>query len=173
MLPLHPLQPLPAVRTPPATVYRPRQPLESDLHRLLREHFADLRGVYRAHKEHCRQYPRPADPDLFGGVARNFQVFEPRDFLAELTQHIPNQGEHLIRYYGGYSNKARTGSSIADGGGTEEPGPRADRAPGRPPDADGASGVGAAHAPMPGIPRMPAASSFDGFALALSIEYRH
>ena len=22
------------------------------------------------------------------------------DFLAEVTQHIPNKGEHLIRYYG-------------------------------------------------------------------------
>jgi len=65
--------------------------------------------IYRADKEHCRQYPLPAEPDLFGGVARNFQIFEPLDFLAELTQHIPNQGEHLIRYYGSYSNKARNG----------------------------------------------------------------
>ena len=46
--------------------------------------------VYNADKEHCRQYPLPADADLFGGVARNYQVFEPLDFLAELTQHIPN-----------------------------------------------------------------------------------
>jgi len=41
------------------------------------------------------------------GVKRNFQIFDPLDFLAELTQHIPNKGEHLIRYYGHYSNKAR------------------------------------------------------------------
>ncbi len=27
--------------------------------------------------------------------------------LAELTQHIPNKGEHLIRYYAWYSNKSR------------------------------------------------------------------
>ncbi len=40
-------------------------------------------------------------------MARNYQLFAPLDFLAELTQHIPNQGEHLIRYYGRYSNKAR------------------------------------------------------------------
>jgi hypothetical protein len=26
-------------------------------------------------------------------------------FLPEVTQHIPEQGEHLIRYYGWYSNK--------------------------------------------------------------------
>ena len=48
-----------------------------------------------------------ASDDLFAGVARNFQVFGPLDFLAELTQHIPNQGEHLALYYGHYSNKAR------------------------------------------------------------------
>lgn len=29
------------------------------------------------------------------------------DFLAEVTQHIPNTGEHTIRYYGFYSNKSR------------------------------------------------------------------
>jgi nucleoid DNA-binding protein len=29
------------------------------------------------------------------------------DFLAEVTQHIPDAGEHLIRHYGWYSNKTR------------------------------------------------------------------
>ena len=63
--------------------------------------------VYRAEKDNPQRFPDPASEDLLGGVARNFQVFEPLDFLAELTQHIPNKGEHLIRYYGHYSNKAR------------------------------------------------------------------
>jgi hypothetical protein len=63
--------------------------------------------LYKAEKDHCQRYPEPASDDLFGGVARNFQVFEPLDFLAELTQHIPNKGEHLVRYYGCYSNKTR------------------------------------------------------------------
>jgi hypothetical protein len=40
-------------------------------------------------------------------IKRNFEVFEPLDFLAEVTQHIPNRGEHQIRYYGFYSNKMR------------------------------------------------------------------
>ena len=40
-------------------------------------------------------------------LSRNFQVFDPLDFLAEVTQHIPNTGEHTIRYYGWYSNKSR------------------------------------------------------------------
>ncbi len=34
-------------------------------------------------------------------------MFDPLDFLAEVTQHIPEAGEHLIRYYGFYSNKSR------------------------------------------------------------------
>ena len=63
--------------------------------------------VYHAEKHRPHRFPDPARDDLFGGVARNFQVFEPLDFLAELTQHIPNQGEHVVRYYGHYSNKAR------------------------------------------------------------------
>jgi len=63
--------------------------------------------IYRAEKHPPHRFPEPASEDLFGGTARNFQVFGPLDFLAELTQHIPNQGEHLARYYGHYSNKAR------------------------------------------------------------------
>ncbi len=42
-----------------------------------------------------------------GGPSRNFQVFSALDFLAELTQHIPEKGEHLVRYYGGYSHRRR------------------------------------------------------------------
>ena len=49
----------------------------------------------------------PADTDLTGGIKRNFQVFDPLDFLAEITQHIPDKGAHLVRYYGWYSNKSR------------------------------------------------------------------
>ena len=44
---------------------------------------------------------------LLAGIPRNFEVFDPLDFLAEVTQHIPNKGEHQIRYYGWYSNKKR------------------------------------------------------------------
>jgi hypothetical protein len=35
------------------------------------------------------------------------ELYDPLDFLAEVTQHIPNKGEHQIRYYGWYSNKKR------------------------------------------------------------------
>jgi hypothetical protein len=49
----------------------------------------DGKVLYRAETRDCRRFPRPAGSDLFGGVARNFQVFDPLDFIAELTQHIP------------------------------------------------------------------------------------
>ena len=42
-----------------------------------------------------------------GGPSRNFQVFSALDFLAELTQHIPEKNEHVIRYYGWYSHRRR------------------------------------------------------------------
>ena len=63
--------------------------------------------IYLAEKRSCRRFPRPASPDLFNGVARNFQVFDPLDFIAELTQHIPDARRHLTRYFGFYSNKRR------------------------------------------------------------------
>jgi hypothetical protein len=54
---------------------------------------------------------------LMEGIPRNYEVFDPLDFLAEVTHHIPNKGEHLpaeaavqagqIRYYGWFSNKKR------------------------------------------------------------------
>jgi len=35
-----------------------------------------------------------------------------KSVLAELTQHLPNKSEHLIRHYGCYSNKARGRQSV-------------------------------------------------------------
>ena len=46
-------------------------------------------------------------PTCAHGPRRNFQVFSALDFLAELTQHIPQKGEHLVRYYGWYSHRQR------------------------------------------------------------------
>ena len=40
-------------------------------------------------------------------LKRNFEIFSACDWLAALTAHIPNAGEHLVRYYGGYSNVKR------------------------------------------------------------------
>ncbi len=49
------------------------------------------------------RFPEAASEDLLGaGPKRNFQVFDPLDFLAEVTPHIPDPGEHpystLIRW---------------------------------------------------------------------------
>ena len=38
-----------------------------------------------------------------------------RNFLAELTQHIPDQGMQLVRYFGWYSNRARGDRALKSG----------------------------------------------------------
>ncbi len=53
----------------------------------------------------CRRFPGAASADLRGGPRRNFRVFTALDFLAEVTQHIPDKGEHLVGYYGWYSHR--------------------------------------------------------------------
>jgi hypothetical protein len=67
----------------------------------------DGRIVYRASQAKCWAFPRSGEQTVMEGIPRNFEVFEPLDFLAEMTQHVPNKGEHQIRYYGHYSNKSR------------------------------------------------------------------
>jgi len=42
-------------------------------------------------------------------INRNFEVFSPTDFLAAITQHIPDKGVQMVCYYGWYSNKMRGG----------------------------------------------------------------
>jgi len=52
-------------------------------------------------------------------LKRNFEVFSACEWLAALTAHIPNAGEHLVRYYGWYSNVGRGKRRKAQGeGGT-------------------------------------------------------
>ncbi len=63
--------------------------------------------LYKSSHNQLCQFPDLAGEDLLAGPRRNFQIFEPLDFLAEAPQHILEQGEHLIRYYGWYSNKKR------------------------------------------------------------------
>ena len=40
-------------------------------------------------------------------IQRNFEVFTPCDFIAAITEHIPDKSFQLVRYYGWYSNKMR------------------------------------------------------------------
>jgi len=69
--------------------------------------------IYKTEHNAVGRFPEPGDGELLAGPSRNFQVFDPLDFLAEVTQHVPDPGElpdpgeHLVRYYGWYSNKSR------------------------------------------------------------------
>ncbi|HOC01201.1 MAG TPA: hypothetical protein PKM43_20930 [Verrucomicrobiota bacterium] len=53
------------------------------------------------------RFVEPGEEGLLAGPSRNLQVFDPLDFLAEVTQHMPEPGEHLIGWYAWYSNKTR------------------------------------------------------------------
>jgi hypothetical protein len=68
---------------------------------------ADGNVAYRATREKCVAFPTRNDTQFRRGVSRNFEIFEPLDFIAEVTQHIPEHGAQTVRYYGWYSNKAR------------------------------------------------------------------
>ncbi len=37
----------------------------------------------------------------------NYKVYDTEEFIAALTQHIPNKRFQMVRYYGWYSNKSR------------------------------------------------------------------
>lgn len=63
--------------------------------------------LYRASHPKCIPFPLSGDKTLMKGTPRNYELYDPLDFLAEVTQHIPNKGEHQVRYYGFYSNKKR------------------------------------------------------------------
>ena len=63
--------------------------------------------IYKTGDNRLGRFPEAASDDLLAGPKRNFQIFDPLDFLAEVTQHIPDKGDHQIRYYGWYSNKSR------------------------------------------------------------------
>jgi len=58
------------------------------------------------------QVNQPGGPIIYRSgmnekIHRNFEVFSPCDFIAAITQHIPDKSFQLVRYYGWYSNKMR------------------------------------------------------------------
>ena len=71
----------------PRTSQSLRPPLPHPLPELARSEHLDIR--------------RPAK------INCNFEVFTATDFLAAITQHIPDKGVQIVRYYGLYSNKTR------------------------------------------------------------------
>jgi hypothetical protein len=90
-------------------VYRSRrvQPDErEDLERLARY---IIRNPFSIEK---MQVSQPGGPVIYRSgmnekIHRNFEVFSPCDFIAAITQHIPDKSFQLVRYYGWYSNKMR------------------------------------------------------------------
>lgn len=61
-----------------------------------------------------------------GRNKKNFEIFSALDYIAAITQHIPEQSFQLVRYYGWYSNRMRgdrkkleqeVGKGAADGAG--------------------------------------------------------
>jgi hypothetical protein len=56
----------------------------------------DGKVLYKAGDNRLGRFPEAASEDLAAGPMRNFQVFDPLDFLAEVTQHIPDPGEREV-----------------------------------------------------------------------------
>ena len=42
-----------------------------------------------------------------GKNKKNFQIYTAEEFIAAITQHIPEKAFQMGRYYGWYSNKSR------------------------------------------------------------------
>ncbi len=51
-------------------------------------------------------YDRENQQVLYQGKAQTY-TYQPLDFLAYVSLHIPDKGEQIVRYYGWYSNKSR------------------------------------------------------------------
>ncbi|MBD3391475.1 MAG: hypothetical protein GF410_05580 [Chitinivibrionales bacterium] len=47
--------------------------------------------IYRTTHPNCLPFPLSGDQTLMKGIPRNFEVYDPLDFLAEVTQHIPKR----------------------------------------------------------------------------------
>ncbi len=58
-------------------------------------------------------------------INRNFEVFTATDFLAAITQHIPDKGVQMVRYYGWYQQQdaRRPPPGPAAGAGSSSSGP--------------------------------------------------
>jgi hypothetical protein len=50
----------------------------------------DGKVVYRASHGKCWSFPKSGEQTVMEAIRRNHEIFNPLDFLAEVTQHIPN-----------------------------------------------------------------------------------
>ncbi|MCZ6562931.1 MAG: transposase [Deltaproteobacteria bacterium] len=69
---------------------------------ILRSPFSQQKMTYREDTQTVL-YRSKMNPNL----KRNFALFPVLDWIAEITTHIPDKGEQLVRYYGNYSNVSR------------------------------------------------------------------
>ena len=76
---------------------------------IVRSPFSDKKLVL-AEDNHKVVYHDKLNP----GLGRNFQVFDPLEFLATLTIHIPAKYKHTVLYFGWYS-QASMGKRKKDG----------------------------------------------------------
>jgi len=95
-------------------VHRSRRVLPDEREDLERLAQYIIRNPFAVEKMQVTE-PNRANPDgsiiyrsgLNPKIQRHFEVFTPCDFIAAITQHIPDKSFHLVRYYGWYSNKMR------------------------------------------------------------------
>ena len=95
-------------------VHRSRRVLPDEREDLERLAQYIIRNPFAVEKMQVTE-PNRANPDgaviyrsgLNPKIQRNFEVFSPCDFIAAITQHIPDKSFQLVRYYGWYSNKMR------------------------------------------------------------------
>jgi hypothetical protein len=62
----------------------------------------------------------PPDPR----TGATIRVFDPLEWIHAVTAHIPDRGQHQVRYYGAFSNRTRSTLGMANGlnaGGTGSP----------------------------------------------------
>ncbi|MBN1984432.1 MAG: transposase [Chitinivibrionales bacterium] len=66
--------------------------------------------IYRATHSHCLPFPLPADEELSAGSPRNFADFFSFRVFSRIHgaySSILNKYQHMVHYYGYYSNKKR------------------------------------------------------------------
>jgi hypothetical protein len=59
-------------------------------------------------------------------LGRNFEALDPLEWLARMSDHIPDPGQHRTLFYGEYSNRVRGSGhpNLAETQAGQEPGPR-------------------------------------------------
>ena len=71
---------------------------------IIRASFSQERMTYIPAQDSSDGVSKVIYQSKYGNTSKTFHAL---DWLAQLTTHIPNKGEQMVRYYGYYSNKAR------------------------------------------------------------------